>query len=243
MATSSMPRPWTAASTCSTVCTSAVPSPSTVRRSVAWTAERCAGISGAPGRSVRRKTMPRPAGAGSKVSEVALPVWSPVPRTVAARSMPILPTGGTLLGQVLELSGDPRQPGERGLAPELLPVRPGGVAAHVGAGRHGGGDAGLGADPGAPPEGQVAADPRLPAHDDDVAQRGAAGCAHPRPPQAVAAAACVVPHAHPVVQLGPGADDGAVHAPPVHAGVGARLDVGLQDATADVLAARVAVSP
>src|SRR5690606_25544633 len=119
----------------------------------------------------------------------------------------------------------------------------GGVAAHVGAGRHGGGDAGLGADPGAPPEGQVAADPRLPAHDDAVAQPGAAGDAHLRHHQAVAAEADVVPHVHQVVQLRPGADDGVVHAPPVHAGVGAHLDVVLQDATADVPGAPVAVGP
>jgi len=87
MVRSSMASPATAASTCSTVWSASAPSPSWVRRSAATATETCAGIIGAPGRSVRRKRTPSPTEAGSKVRAQGRPRWSPVPATVTGRAM------------------------------------------------------------------------------------------------------------------------------------------------------------
>src|SRR2546422_7555681 len=66
-----------------------------VRRSTASTSVSRAGTSGLPARSVRRKTIPCPAGAGRNVASVTTPVCNPVPRSAADRVTERLPVGGT----------------------------------------------------------------------------------------------------------------------------------------------------
>ena len=64
---------------CSTVKTFASPRSSVVARSVFVTNSLFAGTSGAPVRSIRRKMMPLPAGAGRIVIVTGIPEWSPFP--------------------------------------------------------------------------------------------------------------------------------------------------------------------
>ena len=65
-----------------------------VRRSTASTSVSRAGTSGLPARSIRRNTIPCPAGAGRNVASVVAPVWSPVPRSAALRVTERLVVGG-----------------------------------------------------------------------------------------------------------------------------------------------------
>src|SRR2546426_4142695 len=107
-----------------------------VRRSTASTSVSRAGTSGLPARSVRRKTIPCPAGAGRNVASVATPVCNPVPRSAADRVTERLAVGGTSgalrrggrvfgfgLHQVFELAHDLREPIHCHLRAQVLAVR------------------------------------------------------------------------------------------------------------------------
>ena len=84
---SSISRPPTAASTCSTVWSAASPVPSWVRRSASTATSTCAGMGAVPGRSTRRKTIPVPEGAGLKTSRQGRPKCSPTPSTARSPAM------------------------------------------------------------------------------------------------------------------------------------------------------------
>src|SRR6266511_4710876 len=128
----------TAASTCSTVWIVAAPWPIAVRRSTASTSVSRAGTSGLPARSVRRKTIPCPAGAGRNVASVAAPVWSPVPRSVALRVTERLVVWaiGARFHESFELIHDLGETVHRGLGAEQLAVWASGIPRHRRTGRN-----------------------------------------------------------------------------------------------------------
>src|SRR5207247_3034151 len=121
----------TAASRCSTVWIVDSPLPMAVRRSTASTSDNRAGICGFPARSTRQNTIPCPAGAGRKVASVRAPVWRPVPETTAFFRTLRLALG--LIGpphERLEVVHDVREPEQRPLGPQELPMAAGPVARH-----------------------------------------------------------------------------------------------------------------
>src|SRR2546425_330736 len=102
-----------------------------VRRSTAPTSDNRAGIFGLPARSTRQNTIPCPAGAGRKVASVRAPVWRPVPETAAFFRTLRLALG--LIGpphERLEVVHDVREPVQRPLGPQELPMGAGRVARH-----------------------------------------------------------------------------------------------------------------
>src|SRR5688572_10166504 len=118
-----------AASRCSTVCTTVSPWPSTVRRSVDCTSLKRAGITGTPGRSVRRNTIPCPDGAPRQTADTEEPVCRPTPLTRASCASVRLGTREPLRNQPLELIYDWSQPIHGRLRPQKLPVRTGWMTA------------------------------------------------------------------------------------------------------------------
>src|SRR4051812_48269773 len=111
-----------AARRCSTVWTIVSPWPNAVRRSVDWTMLRRAGIVGWSGRSVRRNTIPCPAGAARHTAETELPVCRPTPLTEASRARVRLGTGAPIRHQLLQLVDNGSQPVHGGLSPQELAV-------------------------------------------------------------------------------------------------------------------------
>src|ERR1051326_710664 len=110
------------------------PLPIAVRRSTASTSESRAGTSGFPDRSMRRNTMPCPAGAGRNVASVRAPVCSRVPETAALCLMLRLVLGAIgPLQECLELVHDLRQPVQRALGPQKLAVVARRIPRHRGA--------------------------------------------------------------------------------------------------------------
>ncbi len=73
----SMPMPWSAAITCSTVATRVFPLPRLVERVVSTTCSLRAAISTPT--SMRTKVMPASAGAGASVRVAGFPEWRPTP--------------------------------------------------------------------------------------------------------------------------------------------------------------------
>src|SRR5947207_10683061 len=104
-----------------------------VRRSTASTSDKSAGSSGFPARSTRRNTIPCPAGAGRNVASVRAPVWRPVPETTVFLRMPRLALG--LIGpphERLEIVHDVREPVQRALGAQELPMGARRIARHRG---------------------------------------------------------------------------------------------------------------
>ena len=125
-------------------------------------------------------------------------------------------------------------PVERRLGPEELAVRAGGMAAERGAGRDVAEHGALGRDPGPVADHQMIGHAHVAGQDDVVPDARAARDADARHEQAAASDPDVVADVDEVVDLGARADHRVVHAPAVDAGVGADLDVVLDDAAADV---------
>src|ERR1043166_7977450 len=125
------------------------PWPIAVRRSVASTSLTRAGTSGRLSRSVRRKTTPCSGSPGRQETRVLAPVWRP---TAESSAVPAMVRLGILAAprapQRLQIVGDLRQPVERRLRLEKLPVRPGRKTGEVGSVGHRRDDAGLGTAPG-----------------------------------------------------------------------------------------------
>src|SRR6266550_3963756 len=236
----------TAASRCSTVWIVDSPLPMAVRRSTASTSDNSAGICGFPVKSTRRNTIPCPAGAGRKVASVWTPVWRPVPETAVFFRMPRLALG--LIGppyERLEIVHNMRQPVQRPLGPQELPMVACRVARHRGARLDVPDDAALHGDAGAPPDRHVVGEPRLAGEEDIILDMRA-----PRDPRlardkAARADPTVVPDLHEVVDLGSRADDGVVNAAPVYCRIGSDLHIVADDATAHLrhLARHLAVLP
>ena len=108
----------------------ASPSPSAVRRSVDCTSAMRAGIAGAPGRSIRRNTIPCPDGAAEQRAVTSRPVWRPdAARPRAGPASVRLAHRACRRHQPLELGDDRGQPVQRRLRPEELAVRAGRMAA------------------------------------------------------------------------------------------------------------------
>src|SRR5436309_885096 len=177
----------TAASRCSTVWIVAAPWPIAVRRSTASTSVSRAGTSGLPARSVRRKTIPCPAGAGRNVASVVAPVCSPVPRSAAGRVTERLALGdgrrrlscgggrGLGLNESLEIVHDFGETVERHLGAQKLAVR---ACRRPEVGSLGGniGDRpGLDEQPGAACDAEMIRDARLPRDDHVVLHLHAPG--------------------------------------------------------------------
>src|SRR5206468_10209849 len=159
----------TAASRCSTVWIVAAPCPIAVRRSTASTSVSRAGISGLPGRSVRRNTIPCPGGAGRNVASVRAPVCSPVPDTETLRRMERLAVGLTApLHERLEVVDDLRQAIQSALGAEKLPVAARRVAGHGRPRLDVANHASLHRHAGASPDGDVVGEARLACEEDVV---------------------------------------------------------------------------
>src|SRR5258706_1617103 len=158
----------------------AAPCPTAVRRSTASTSVSRAGTSGFPARSIRRNTIPWPAGAGRNVASVAAPVCSPVPRTPAGRVIERLALSGGRgrlgfgLHEGFELVDDLCEAVHRGLGAQQLTVRARGIPGDGDAGGHVGADARLHEQPPAPAAPGAVPDARLPPGADRVPPRAAA---------------------------------------------------------------------
>src|SRR5881296_1859079 len=160
-----------------------------------------------------------PASAGRKVASDATPVWRPVPRREALRPMDRLAL--RFIGrahQRLELVDDLHQAVERALRPQELTVAARRIPRHGRARLDVADHAALHGDPRAAPDRHVVGDPRLARQEHVVSDVRA-----PRDPrlpchETAGADAHVVAHLHQVVDLGPGTDDGVVHAAAVDRG-------------------------
>src|SRR6266487_1788078 len=203
----------TAASRCSTVWIVAAPWPIAVRRSTASTSVSRAGTSGVPARSVRRKTIPCPAGAGRNVASVVAPVCSPVPRSATGRVTERLGLGDgrrrLSFGwyEPLEVIHDLGEPVERELRAQKLAVRAGQRAEVRRLGGNVGDGPRLDEQSRAVPDREMIRDPRL-RHD-----------------EATRADAHVMGDVDEIVDLRARPDHGVVHAAAVDARIGADLDV------------------
>src|SRR6266571_5350027 len=224
----------TAASTCSTVWIVARPCPIAVRRSTASTSLSRAGTSGLPARSVRRKTIPCPAGAGRNVASVAAPVCKPVPRSAARRVTERLALAGGSggsgrlglgLDERLELVDDFGEAVHRGLGAQQLAVRARGIARHGALGGNVRDDARLHQQPGAVPDRNVIRDAGLSRDDHIVLHLAAAGDAGLRHDETARADPHVMGDVDEIVDLRARSDHGVVHAAAVDARVRADLDV------------------
>src|SRR5690606_19707796 len=122
--TSSIRTACSAARRCSTVWTSADPTPIAVRRSVALTSPTLAAMYGDPSTSVRTKRIPVPGAAGPIDTTVSAPVWSPRPESEAVAARVRL---GIFFapGEGLEGVHVGCEAVQGRLGPQELPVRPG----------------------------------------------------------------------------------------------------------------------
>src|SRR2546427_5558517 len=221
----------TAASTCSTVWIVASPWPMAVRRSTASTSVRRAGTSGLPARSVRRNTIPCPAGAGRKVASVVAPVCSPVPRSEVARVTERLALSvgswrpGFGVHELLELVDDLREPVHRCLRTQELAVRPRRIAEQRGVAGNIAEMPGLDEQPRAASDRELIRDARLTGDDHVILHPHAAGDPRLGHDQASRANPHVVRDVDQVIDLRPRSDHRIVHAAAIDAGVGPDLDV------------------
>src|SRR6266542_2007505 len=221
----------TAASRCSTVWIVAAPWPIAVRRSTAATSVSRAGTSGVPARSVRRKTIPCPAGAGRNVASVVAPVCSPVPRSAAGRVTERLALGdgrrrlGFGLYEPLEVIHDLGEPVERELRAQKLAVRVGQRAEVRRLGGNVGDGPRLDEQSRAVPEREMMRDACLPADNHVVLHLHAARDPRLRHDEATRADAHVMGDVDEIVDLRARPDHGVVHAAAVDARIGADLDV------------------
>src|SRR5439155_1727187 len=206
----------TAASRCSTVWMVAAPCPIAVRRSTASTSVSRAGTSGFPARSIRRNTIPWPAGAGRNVASVAAPVCSPVPRTPARRVIERLALGGGRgrlgfgLHQGFELVDDLCEAVHRRLGAQQLTVRARGIPGDGDPGGHVGDDARLHEQPRATPDRDVVPNAGLPRDDHVVLHLAAARDTRLRHDEAARADPHVMGDVDEIVDLRAGADHGVV---------------------------------
>src|SRR5206468_6658262 len=237
----------TAASRCSTVWIVAAPWPIAVRRSTASTSVSRAGTSGLPGRSVRRKTIPCPAGAGRNVASVVAPVWSPVPRSAALRVTErlVIWAIGRRLYESFELVHDFGESVHGRLRAEILAARSRRITEQRRVGRNVGDHSRLYEQPGATPDREVIRDARLSRDDHVVLHLAAPRNTGLRHDEAAGADPHVMGDVHEIVDLRARSDHGVVHTAAVDARVRADLDVVPDQAPADVrdLAVRLAALP
>src|SRR5216117_2455290 len=226
----------TAASTCSTVWIVASPCPIAVRRSTASTSASRAGTSGLPARSVRRNTMPCPAGAGRNVASVAAPVWSPVPRSAVRRVTERLVVWaiGRRLYESFELVHDLREAVHRRLGAQVLAPRARRVAEQRRARGHITDQPRLHEDARPAPDGEMIRDPYLTGDDHVVLHLAALRDAGLRHDEAARTDPHVVRDVDQVVDLCARSDHGIIHAAAVDARVRADLDVIPDEAAAHV---------
>src|SRR6266516_4770268 len=228
----------TAASRCSTVWIVAAPCPIAVRRSTASTSVRRAGTSGLPGRSVRRNTIPCPAGAGRNVASVAAPVCSPVPRRDAGRvteRLGFCDGRGRSLGfglhERFELVHDFREPVHRRLGTQELAVRTGRRAEQRPLGGHVGDVSGLHEQPRAAPDREMVRDAGLAGDDHIILHLHATRNAGLRHDETARADPHVMREVDEGVDLGARADHRIVRAAAIDARVRPDLDI-IPDETA-----------
>src|SRR5918994_996187 len=191
-------------------------------------------MTGEPGRSILRNTMPWPDGAALHTALTEDPVCSPMPLTGALRARVRLVIGGAVGHQPLQFIDDGSQPVHRSLSSQELTVGPGWVPAKGSTRRDVAKDGALGRDPRPISDHQMIRNAHMTGENHVVANSGTAGDTNAGHDQAALTDAYVVPDLHQIVQLGASADHRVVDAAPIDAGIRPHLDLVLQDASAHV---------